>query len=74
MAVNPVALRPEPRDAIQRARRAFLADGLLERPKNAPPLPAMPTEMRDAIERLIAEGTYAAAAAEVIAEDPELDL
>jgi hypothetical protein len=72
MAANPVGVNPDLRSAIERARRAFLADGSLDRPKAAPPLPAMPDEVRGAIERLIADGTYAAAVAEVVAEDPEL--
>jgi len=72
MAANPVELSPALRSEIERDRRELLADGSLERPKSARPLPVIPFEVRAAIEGLIADGTYARAVTEVVAEDPEL--
>lgn len=58
------------RDAVARARAAAEKDGSLH------PLPGkhveVTPEFRAAIARLIDDGTYAAAVAEVVADDPEL--
>ena len=71
IAINGVDLSPELREAIERARPAVEAELAMRRERHfAPEL--FPVEVRDAIERLIEDGTYARAVAEVVAQYPEL--
>ena len=70
-AVNPVGLNPQPRDAIGRARQAVEAAKARQRERRADRVP-LPAEARDAISRLIADGTYARAVASVVVEDLDL--
>ena len=71
VAVNPVGLDPQLRDAIERARPAVEAAKARQRERRADRVP-LPAEARDAISRLIADGTYARAVASVVVEDPDL--
>jgi len=69
MAVD-LGTNAELKDAVLRARAAAEADGSLH------PLPGEHLDttqaFREAIERLLADGTYADAVATVIAADPDL--
>ena len=71
VAVNPVGLDPQLRDAIERSRPAVEAAKARQRDRRADRV-SLPAEARDAISRLIADGTYARAVNSVVAEDPDL--
>lgn len=71
MAVNLVDLDPALRKAIEDGRLRIAAE--LARVARADrDLPSVPAEVGAAVERLIADGTYARAVAAVVAADPEL--
>lgn len=72
VATDPPALQEDFFAVVDRVRREIVAAG-----ENKPPVPGGYTsplglEERDAIMRLIHDGTYARAAARVGNEDPEL--
>ncbi len=70
MAVNLVDLDPALRKAIEDGRSRIAAE--LTRVAHADrDLPSAPAEVGAAVERLIADGTYARAVAAVVAADPE---
>jgi hypothetical protein len=71
VAVNRVDLSPALRDALERARPAVEAELAVRRQHRVEREP-LPVEVRDTIERLIADGTYAKAVAAVVAEEPDL--
>jgi hypothetical protein len=71
VAVNRVDLSPALRDALDRARPAVEAELAVRRQRRVDREP-LPVEVRDAIERLIVDGTYAKAVAAVVAEEPDL--
>lgn len=71
VAANPVDLNSGLRDAIDRARPAVQA--AIDRQRGLrSPRPPLPIEVREAVERLLVNGTYARAVVEVTADDPEL--
>ncbi|MEO5678825.1 MAG: hypothetical protein ABIS47_04065 [Acidimicrobiales bacterium] len=71
MAVNLVNLDPALRKAIEDGRSRITEE--LTRVAHADrDLPSVPAEVGAAVERLIADGTYARAVAAVVATDPEL--
>ncbi len=71
MSVNLVALDPALRRAIEDGRSSVEAE-LARVAQAARVLPPVPAEIGAAVERLIADGTYAAAVAAVVGADPEL--
>jgi hypothetical protein len=72
MAVEPIEPGPQLREAVVRARQAAEAAGELRPPEPGPCRSPLPPEAAEAILELLRDGTYAAAVARVVAEDPEL--
>jgi hypothetical protein len=72
MAVDPIELNPELREVVARARRAAEAAGELRPPGVGPLRSAIPLEARNAIMEWLRDGSYAAAVARVVADDPDL--
>lgn len=71
MAVDPVDLSSELREAIDHARLRVESEVALWRQGRVEPDP-LPVEVREAIEGLVRDGTYANAVAAVVAEEPDL--
>lgn len=72
MALDPVELTPELGEVVERARRRATDDGELRPPRPGPYRSPVPSEAADAVHELLRDGTYAAAVANVVADDPEL--
>lgn len=58
--------------AVERVRRSLAATGELRPPRAGRFESPVPSELRDAVERILTDGTYASAVAAVVAEEPDL--
>jgi hypothetical protein len=72
MAVNRLDLSPELREAIERARPTVDADVAAHRRRRHIEREPLPSEVRSAVERVLADGSYARAVDAVAAEEPDL--
>lgn len=72
VAAEPPALTDDLKAAIARARDELAESGELQRPGGADFEPPIPKEAGEVILELMRDGTYAAAVARVMADDPEL--
>jgi hypothetical protein len=72
VAVDPVALNAELDEVVARARRRVAETGELRRSGAGPYRSQVPPEVADAVLELLRDGTYAAAVARVVADDPDL--
>lgn len=72
MAVNRIGLCPELREAIERARPTVDAEVAAHRRRRHIEREPLPSEVRSAVERLIANGSYARAVEAVAADEPGL--
>jgi len=72
MAVKRLDLSPELRDAIERARPTVDAEVAAHRRRRHVDREPLPSEARSAVERLIANGSYARAVEAVAVEEPDL--
>ena len=71
MPIRPAELSPELRDAVERARAQADADGEA-RPFRGPFESPLPAPVRDALDRVLHDGTYDRAIQALVAIDPEL--
>jgi hypothetical protein len=71
VALDPVELTPELGEVVARARRRAASAGELQA-RPGPYRSPVPPEAADAVLELLRDGTYAAAVARVVAEDPDL--
>ena len=72
MAVKRLDLSPELREAIERARPTVAAEVATHRRRRHVDTEPLPGEMRSAVERLIADGSYGRAVEAVAVEEPDL--
>ena len=72
MAVEPVDTYPELDEAVARARRLAAELGELRPLAPGPYRSPVGREVAEAVMGLLRDGTYAAAVARVVADDPEL--
>jgi hypothetical protein len=72
VAVDPLALNPELDEVVARARRRAAETGEFARFRTGPYRSPVPPEVADAVLDLLRDGTYAAAVARVVADDPDL--
>jgi len=72
VALDPVELTPELGKVVERARRQAAAAGELRPPRPGPYRSPVPPKAADAVLELLRDGTYAAAVARVVSEDPDL--
>jgi hypothetical protein len=70
--VDPLELNPELDEVVARARRRVAETGELARSRSGRDRSPVPPEVADAVLELLRDGTYAAAVASVVADDPDL--
>lgn len=72
VATDPIDLMNGLRAAVERARRSLTATGELSPQRAGRSGSPVPPQLREAVERVLTDGTYAKAAAAVAVEDPDL--
>jgi hypothetical protein len=72
VAVDPLELNPELDEVVARARRRVVETGEFPRSGSGRYRSPVPAEVADAVLELLRDGTYAAAVARVVADDPDL--